>query len=219
MMPPVSYTITGSKELPEKLHSLLSFGKPIVNENMIFRSRLIHQTWQTPKPLHYQRAPCSSFRILRRNPLHPHHLHFLVRKPRSCSLHLSSFLTPPAAFLGLLVTLWAYKSLMLVIFQNKIIYMPSVPPFSRAEKIEDYAVSCRPVVWREERIRAADGTRLTLAVGEIPARVKKSGHEIENESKRRKRVVILYFQGYVSASFSISCLPHRFRKLAKPQRR
>ncbi|KAG6999644.1 hypothetical protein G7Y79_00033g068320 [Physcia stellaris] len=102
-----------------------------------------------------------------------------------------------SVFLGLLVTLWAYKSLMLVVFQNKIIYMPSVPPFSRSEKIEDYAASCRPVVWREERIKAADGTKLALAVGEIPREMSKQD---EDESKvlvhgRRRRVVVVYFQG------------------------
>ena len=34
-----------------------------------------------------------------------------------------AILTPPAVFGGLLITLWAYKCMMMVIFQNKIIYM------------------------------------------------------------------------------------------------
>lgn len=84
---------------------------------------------------------------------------------------------------------------MLVVFQNKIIYMPSVPPFSRSEKIEDYAALCRPVVWREERIKAADGTKLALAVGEIPNMGKGPDVGMSKEVGKRRRVVILYFQG------------------------
>ena len=85
---------------------------------------------------------------------------------------------------------------MLVIFQNKIIYMPSVPPFSRSEKIEDYAALCRPVVWREEQIRAADGTRLALALGEVKEAMEKRGSEVEGTGLgRSRRLVVLYFQG------------------------
>ena len=85
---------------------------------------------------------------------------------------------------------------MLVLFQNKIIYMPSVPPFSRSEKIVDYAAGCRPVVWREERIRAADGTKLAVAVGETPKKVQVEEVRASRQVvKRRSRVVIVYFQG------------------------
>lgn len=96
-------------------------------------------------------------------------------------------LLPPAVFSGLLVTLWAYKCLMMIIFQNKIIYMPSVPPFARSEKVSDYAVSCRPVVWTEHGLRASDGTSLKLLEGVIPH---------PTPSQPRQRVVVLYFQGY-----------------------
>ena len=130
----------------------------------------------------------------------------LYPRPTRHNLHLSSVLMPPAVFLGLLVTLWAYKSLMLVIFQNKIIYMPSVPPFSRSEKTEDYAAGCRPVVWKEARIRAADGTKLTLAVGEIPESVQDSVSATgQSGGAKSKRVVIVYFQGYVVDSFLFPC--------------
>ena len=84
---------------------------------------------------------------------------------------------------------------MLVVFQNKIIYMPSVPPFSRSEKIEDYAASCRGVVWRQEKTRAADGTRLALAVGEIPHTERERDLKGEKARENRRRVVIVYFQG------------------------
>jgi hypothetical protein len=36
---------------------------------------------------------------------------------------ITAVLTPPAVFGGLLITLWTYKCIMMVVFQNKIIYM------------------------------------------------------------------------------------------------
>ncbi|KAI9665306.1 MAG: hypothetical protein M1831_001743 [Alyxoria varia] len=63
---------------------------------------------------------------------------------RGFSSTIITVLTPPAVFLGLLLALWAYKCLMMVIFQNKIIYMPSVPPFSRREEISHNASSLPP---------------------------------------------------------------------------
>ena len=84
---------------------------------------------------------------------------------------------------------------MLVVFQNKIIYMPSVPPFSRSEKIEDYAASCRPVVWKQEKIRAADGTKIVLAVGEISQTKREGDSKREKVREKRRRIVIVYFQG------------------------
>ncbi|KAL1957339.1 hypothetical protein VTO42DRAFT_6128 [Malbranchea cinnamomea] len=80
---------------------------------------------------------------------------------------------------------------MMVIFQNKIIYMPSMPPFSRSEKIEDYARLCGAVRWEERRIRAEDGVEIALCVGSIPR---------ENDDGRRKHVVVLYFQGNGSST-------------------
>lgn len=82
--------------------------------------------------------------------------------------------------------------------------MPSIPPFSRSEKIEDYAAICRPVMWRVERIKAADGTKLALSVGEIPGTKQDRDEETENVPRRRRRVVIVYFQGYVLAAFILS---------------
>ena len=66
--------------------------------------------------------------------------------------------------------------------------MPSVPPFSRSEKVKAYAIQCRPVVWKEHDLRAADGTALKLLEGSI-----------ESASKLSKRVMVLYFQGNASS--------------------
>ncbi|KAK1812567.1 hypothetical protein LTR12_013054 [Friedmanniomyces endolithicus] len=68
-----------------------------------------------------------------------------------------------------------------------------MPPFARSEKIADYAASCRPVEWREERIRSIDGTKISLCVGSIP-NARQGLPEVEKE------VVICYFQGNGSSS-------------------
>lgn len=56
---------------------------------------------------------------------------------------------------------------MMVTFQNKIIYMPGLPPNARGEKIQDYASRCAGIQWREERVRATDGTDLALCVTDV----------------------------------------------------
>jgi uncharacterized protein len=71
----------------------------------------------------------------------------------------------------------------MVIFQNKIIYMPGIPPFARSEKVADYSRECRPVLWKEHKIQSADGVKLKLL---------QSG--IEDGSEKRD-IVLLYFQG------------------------
>lgn len=78
----------------------------------------------------------------------------------------------------------------MVAFQNKIIYMPNIPPFSRSETVETYERLCAPVRWEEESIMAEDNTRLALVVGEIPS---------SNAKKDAERLVVLYFQGYVNS--------------------
>ncbi len=104
---------------------------------------------------------------------------------------LPVILVPPTVFGGLLVTLWAYKCLMMVVFQNKIIYMPSVPPFSRSEKISDYAAQCKPVIWTDHSLRAADGTAIKVVEGTV---------DLPKKLKVTEDIVIVYFQGYVTLS-------------------
>lgn len=120
--------------------------------------------------------------------------------PFSFSLSLPAALIPPAVYIGLALTLWAYKCAMMVIFQNRIIYMPSIPPFSRSERIEDYAGQCGGVRWEERRIRSVDGVEIALCVGEVPGEKAKASTNVDdmvkgNMNKRKRRVVVLYFQG------------------------
>ncbi|KAK6430182.1 hypothetical protein LTR95_013667 [Oleoguttula sp. CCFEE 5521] len=91
-------------------------------------------------------------------------------------------------FTGLLVALWTYKCIMTVLFQDKIIYMPYMPPFARSEKLSDYTGGCKPVQWTEHRVRSIDGTTISLAVGTIP-------EPLGANTLATTDVVILYFQG------------------------
>lgn len=76
---------------------------------------------------------------------------------------------------------------MTVVFQEKILYMSYMPPRTRSETIEDYAATCKPVEWKEQRIQSLDGTDIALAVGSIP-------HN-GVEAVPFKDVAICYFQG------------------------
>ncbi|CAI7670073.1 unnamed protein product [Penicillium pancosmium] len=100
-------------------------------------------------------------------------------------------LLPPAIFTGLLLGLWTWKCFWIIVMQNKLLYLSWLPPFSRSDKIEDYLPECKPVQWEEKRIQSLDGTNLAVCEGQISAQ--KAHSTIE--SKRKKSVVICYFQG------------------------
>lgn len=79
---------------------------------------------------------------------------------------------------------------MMITLQNRIIYMPNIPPFSRSETIDDYVGQCRPVQWTEDSLATGDGVRISLAVGAIPR--DEDATEVEDGGED---VVVLYFQG------------------------
>lgn len=85
---------------------------------------------------------------------------------------------------------------MMVLFQNKIIYMPFLPPNARSDTIKEYEAWCGGVSWREEFVRSGDGTDIALAVAEV-------GRKGEGKEGREK--VVLYFQGKAKL-FSIALL-------------
>ncbi|KAH7375217.1 Alpha/Beta hydrolase protein [Plectosphaerella cucumerina] len=112
---------------------------------------------------------------------------------------------PPVMFVGLLGALWVWKCIMMVIFQNKIIYMPGMPPNARRERIADYASRCGGVRWEERRVKAADGTDLALCV----ARVEATGAApATSPAAAATPVYVLYFQGNASS------LPPRLEDLS-----
>jgi hypothetical protein len=98
-------------------------------------------------------------------------------------------LLPPLVFSGLVLALWTWKCVMMVLFQNKIIYMPGLPPNARREKISDYLNQCRGITWREEKIVTADRTQIALAVARI------QGVTNKLEPKNSFPIYIVYFQG------------------------
>ncbi|KAI0533657.1 Alpha/Beta hydrolase protein [Xylaria digitata] len=116
-------------------------------------------------------------------------------RPTPCRryLHIEGLALAPVVFGGLLVSLWTWKCFMMIVFQNKIIYMPGLPPNSRWEKINDYRHRLGGISWREERVRAADGTDLALCVTDIGL-----GSE-RGSSSPDAAFYILYFQGNASS--------------------
>ncbi|KAK0734967.1 hypothetical protein B0T26DRAFT_634282 [Lasiosphaeria miniovina] len=86
---------------------------------------------------------------------------------------------------------------MLVVFQNKIIYMPGLPPNARSEHIEDYASSCGGIQWREERTKTVDGKDLAIAVATIPLW---RGEDENSKAARGHIFYVLYFQGNASST-------------------
>lgn len=108
-------------------------------------------------------------------------------------IHIEGPALAPIVFGGLFLALWTWKCFMMVVFQNKIIYMPGMPPNSRWEKINDYKGQLRDIAWREERVRAADGTDLALCVADLELGPKRT------PSSPGTAFYVLYFQGNASS--------------------
>ncbi|KAI0008699.1 alpha/beta-hydrolase [Xylariaceae sp. FL0662B] len=109
------------------------------------------------------------------------------------TFHLEGLVLAPVVFSGLFVALWTWKCFMMVIFQNHIIYMPWLPPNARREKIEDYARRCGGIQWRQERVRATDGTDLALCLTDL-----RLGSSV-SPGPPDTAFYILYFQGNASS--------------------
>jgi hypothetical protein len=138
----------------------------------VLRHGTLHQQWMR-RPLPHRAARNGLFRLGRQ---------------RRAFADIPNVLVPPLVFGGLFIMLWTWKCCMMVLFQNKIIYMPSLPPNARWETIANYKDQCGGILWREERIRAADGTRISLCVAEVDTSPAQALHT----------VYILYFQGSLS---------------------
>ena len=86
---------------------------------------------------------------------------------RRTTINVSPFLLPPLVFSGLVLALWTWKCSMMILFRNKIIYMPGLPPSARREKISDYINQCGGVMWQEVKIVGTDKTQLALCMVSI----------------------------------------------------
>ncbi|KAK1595891.1 Alpha/Beta hydrolase protein [Colletotrichum navitas] len=105
---------------------------------------------------------------------------------------------PPLVFAGLLVALWTQKCIAMVVFQNKIIYMPGLPPNARRERIQDYTKQCWGVLWEEKRVQAADGTDLALCVASATS-TGDNEPTSHGDTLSVPSIYILYFQGNASS--------------------
>lgn len=79
---------------------------------------------------------------------------------------------------------------MMVLFQNKIIYMPFLPPNARSDTITEYSSRCGGIKWKEEHIKSTDGTDIALAIAEVGTQ--------KNDAVEK---VVLYFQGEIFSRF------------------
>jgi uncharacterized protein len=56
---------------------------------------------------------------------------------------------------------------MLIIFQNKLIYLPYIPLGARKEEIKDYRSQLLGYDWTTTEVRTRDGKKLSTCVAEI----------------------------------------------------
>jgi hypothetical protein len=87
---------------------------------------------------------------------------------------------------------------MMVVFQNKIIYMPGLPPNARSERIADWKSLCGGIEWTEDRTEAEDGTDLALAFTTVPLPQGKRPAAAKSKVTASAHVYVLYFQGWLS---------------------
>ncbi|OGM51293.1 alpha/beta superfamily hydrolase [Aspergillus bombycis] len=130
---------------------------------------------------------------------------YKFQRPRNfVTTAIPSLLVPPLIFVGLLLALWTWKCFWIVVLQDKLLYLSWLPPLARSEKIADYEAECRPVQWTQRQIQSLDGTKLAVCEGRIPVhshngRVASAtpgeGDPQNTTMKKRKSVVICYFQG------------------------
>lgn len=102
-----------------------------------------------------------------------------IRPPFSSHRHLQSAFWPPLLVVNLLVALWAYKvcdkemrlntvqCLTLIIFQNKLIYLPYLPLGARKETIQEYESQLLGFDWTTTKVKTRDGRKLSTCVAEI----------------------------------------------------
>ncbi|KAI5843809.1 Alpha/Beta hydrolase protein [Morchella snyderi] len=79
---------------------------------------------------------------------------------------------------------------MMVLFQNKIIYMPGVPLGAKRETLQDYKHLLKGIQWHEhhKHIATSDGKRLSSVTATTGSQAGK------------KHILILYFQGNASST-------------------
>ncbi|KAH9841709.1 Alpha/Beta hydrolase protein [Rhodofomes roseus] len=116
-----------------------------------------------------------------------------------------------AAFFGLPAALWAYKCLMMVVFQRKIIYMGYAPPGARTESLGADVPMPKGLTCEELHLESEKG--ITLYGIDVRKDVKQT-------TPYARKVVVVYLQG--NAGNSLARLPvfetllHGIRPPSKP---
>ncbi|KAL7275022.1 hypothetical protein RUND412_002057 [Rhizina undulata] len=123
---------------------------------------------------------------------------------------LPAVLVPPVVFTGLVITLWTYKCAMMVVFQNKIIYMPGVPLGARSETIDTYKSLTQGISWQKQTLKTSDNQTLAFATASVSKSNPQPSSQpptASNESIPQplnqppaKKVLIVYFQGNASST-------------------
>ncbi|CCG82903.1 putative Alpha/beta superfamily hydrolase [Taphrina deformans PYCC 5710] len=126
---------------------------------------------------------------------------------------ISQVVQIPLIFGGLLVALWTWKSLMLIVFQDKIIYMPYL---GRQEQLEHHPTPA--VEWSRHALRTSDHVTIVLCNAKLTKakRDQSVRGNAECSDDCRKRVTMVYLQG--NASSTPPRLPHLSKFLTHSQR-
>ena len=96
---------------------------------------------------------------------------------------------------------------MMIIFQNKLIYLPYIPYGARNETIQDYTPQLLGLDWTSTEVRTRDGKKLSTCVAEIRLALLQAVTLLTLFRKKRDapEVIVVYFQGYhAKRSFSES---------------
>ncbi|KAK4129264.1 alpha/beta-hydrolase [Parathielavia appendiculata] len=125
--------------------------------------------------------------------------HVLFARSNCRSIRIPPILLPPVVFAGLLVALWIWYCVMMVVFQNKIIYMPGLPPTSRRERIADWEGLCGGIRWTRKETVAVDGTKLAMAVTTVSLTKGNRPRAPAPEKPAAAHVYVLYFHGNASS--------------------
>lgn len=141
-----------------------------------------------PKPTSFIFRLCTTYQRPSEALTRSAYIHHL--RHRRTLINVSPFLLPPLVFSGLVLVLWTWKCFMMIVFQNKIIYMPGLPPNARREKISDYINQCGGITWREARIVSPDRTQIALCIASVES------PDVPLKPSSPFPVYILYFQGY-----------------------
>lgn len=119
------------------------------------------------------------------------------------SRSISQLIQIPVIFAGLVLTLWTWKSLMLIVFQRKIIFMPYL---GRHETLEEHPTP--GVRWEKIPLVTSDGTRLVLCkshIVQVAKRPQSTTPPFESEAgsqtpRRGRRMTLIYLQGNASST-------------------